>query len=91
MDTTKIKEKLIVYAKGEGGMSGAPGVHIGIVEHMDGEKYVKLSKSDSPDGHHHWIPVDWVEGVDDKAIYLNKTKSEIMEGLMVYHCKPTSN
>ncbi len=50
MDTTKIKKNLIVYAKGEGEMPEAPGVHIGTVEHLDGEKYIKLTKSDSPDG-----------------------------------------
>lgn len=87
MDTTKIKENLMVYAKGEGGMPAAPGVHIGTVEHMDGEKYIKLTKSDSSDSQHHWLPVNWVEAVDDHGVYLNKTQEEIMEGLMVYHCK----
>lgn len=82
MDTSKIKEDLMVHAKGEGSMQGAPGDHVGTVDHMDGEKYIKLNKRDSTDGQHHWIPVDWVESVDDKAVYLNKTQSEFMAGIM---------
>ena len=82
MDTSKIKEDLMIHAKGEGSMQGSPGVHVGTVDHMDGENYIKLNKKDSADGKHHWIPVSWVESVDDKAVYLNKTQSEVMAGLM---------
>lgn len=84
MDTLKIKGHLTVHTKGEGDIPGAP---IGTVEHIDGEKYIKLNQSDSPDGQHHWIPIDWVDFVDDRAVYLNKTQSEIITGLMVYHSK----
>ena len=55
-----IKEYLMVHAKGEASMQGAPGVHLGTVDHIDGEKYIKLTKSDSPDGQQQWIPVNWV-------------------------------
>jgi len=82
VDTSKIKEDLMVHAKGEGSMQGPSGEHVGTVDHMDGEKYIKLNKKDSADGQHHWIPVDWVESVDDKAVYLTKTHSEVMAGLM---------
>jgi hypothetical protein len=91
MQLTKIKENLRVYAKGESGKPGTPGVPIGTVEHMDGEKYIKLTESDSPDGHPHWLPVDWVEAVDDQAVYLNKTQDQIVQGLMVYHCRSASH
>ncbi len=91
MNTTNIKERLIVYAKCKGSSQGGPGVHIGTVEHMDGDKYIKLAKSDSLDGQYHWLPADWVEAVDDQAVYLNKTQDEIVKGLMVYHCKSVSN
>lgn len=84
MNTFNIKERLTVYAKGEDGSQGTP---IGTVEHMDGEKYIKLTKIDSPDGHYHWIPVDWVEYVDDAAVYLNKSQDELITELMVYQCK----
>ena len=91
MDTTKIKPHLIVYAKGEGSRQGAPSLHVGTVEHVDSDKYIKLIKSDSADGQHHWLPLNWVESVDDQAVYLNKTQDEIMTGLMVYHCKSASS
>jgi len=81
MDTSKIKEDLMIHAKGEG-TQGSPGAHVGTVDHMDGENYIKLNKKDSADGKHHWIPVGWVESVDDKAVYLNKTQSEVMAGLI---------
>lgn len=86
MDISKIKEHLTVHAKGESNIIGAS---IGTVEHMDGEKYIKLTKSDSPDGLAHWIPINWVEYVDDRAVYLNKTHNEIMTELMVYQCRPS--
>jgi len=82
VDTSKIKEDLMVHAKGEGSMQGAPGEHIGTVDHMDGGNYIKLNKKDSADGQHHWIPVAWVESIDDKAVYLNKTSSEVVAGLI---------
>ena len=50
----------MVHAKGEASMQGAPSVHLGTVDHIDGEKYIKLTKSDSPDGQQQWIPVNWV-------------------------------
>jgi hypothetical protein len=49
---------------------------------MDGEKYIKLNKRDSPDGQHRWVPLDWVESVNDNAVYLNKTQDEFMAGAM---------
>lgn len=80
MDTLKIKGHLTVHTKGEGNI---PGTLIGTVEHIDGEKYIKLTQTDSPDGQHHWIPMDWVDFVDDRALYLNKTHSEILTGCSV--------
>lgn len=89
MNVTEIKEHLIVYAKGIGERQEVADVHIGTVEHLDSEKYIKLAKSDSPDGQYHWIPTEWVESIDDRAVYLNKTEEEIIKGLMVYHCNST--
>ena len=85
MDTSKIKEHMMIHAQGEGNMLGESCMH---VDHMDGEKYIKLTKSDSADGQHHWIPVDWVESVDEQGVYLNKTQDELMTGLL--NEKPSS-
>lgn len=81
----QIKPDLMVHAKAvEQGamMNGSPGIHIGTVDHLEGQSFIKLKKSDSPDGRHHWIPLAWVEDVDDKAVYLNKTPEEVSRGLL---------
>lgn len=79
METQNIRPNLMVHAKqieGRFTNDGAQGVHVGTVDHMEGSTYIKLKRSDSVDGKHHWIPVDWVTEVDDKAVYLNKTAEE---------------
>jgi hypothetical protein len=38
MDTSKIKEHMMIHAKGEGSMQGESFMHVGTVDHMDGEK-----------------------------------------------------
>ena len=52
------------------------GEHVGTVDHMDGER-VKLTKTDSADGQHHYLSLDQVESVDDVAVYLNVERSVI--------------
>ncbi|GAA5439058.1 hypothetical protein Dcae01_00553 [Deinococcus caeni] len=52
------------------------GEHVGTVDHMDGDR-VKLTKSDSADGQHHYLSLDQVESVDDVAVYLNVERSAI--------------
>ncbi|MBV9388624.1 MAG: DUF2171 domain-containing protein [Chroococcidiopsidaceae cyanobacterium CP_BM_ER_R8_30] len=91
MDSAKIKEQQIVYTKDKDSKQEANRIRIGTVEHVDGEKYIKLRKDDSPDNHFHWVPIDWVESIDDEAVYLNKVRDEIIEGLMVYHCKSANS
>jgi len=78
MNISDIHENLMVHAKGAGSMGGAQGEHIGTVDHLDGGDMIKLNKRDSEDGQHHWIPLDWVEKVDDKAVYLKKSKEEVL-------------
>ncbi|MCX5496571.1 DUF2171 domain-containing protein [Kaistia dalseonensis] len=53
------------------------GNRIGTVDHMSGPGAIKLTKSDSPDGAHHYIPPGWVERVDDQ-VHLNKSSDELM-------------
>jgi hypothetical protein len=82
MDASQIKPHLMVHAKGEGSMNGAPGVHIGTVDQIEEGEYIKLTKDDSPNGEHRWLPIAWVESVDDKAVYLNKTEAEAKAGIL---------
>lgn len=81
MELSKIKEHLAVYAEGRGGLEGASDIHIGNVDKIEGDRYIKLTKQDSPDGEHHWLPLEWVRAVDERAVYLNKTIDEVMDEL----------
>jgi hypothetical protein len=74
---TQSANRLMVHAKGEGNMEGAAGVHIGTVDQIENGNYIKLAQEDSPNGEPRWIPMDWVESVDAKAIYLHKTAAEV--------------
>jgi hypothetical protein len=82
MDISRLKEHLPVYAEGPGGLEGASDTHIGNIDSVEGDKYIKLTKNQSPDGQHHWFPISWVRAVDERAVYLNKTINEVMEQLL---------
>ncbi|MCL6434831.1 MAG: DUF2171 domain-containing protein [Leptolyngbyaceae cyanobacterium HOT.MB2.61] len=82
VDASQIKEHLMVHAKGMGSMEGSPGVHIGTVDRVEGGKYIRLTQNDSHDGRCHWFPLDWVESVNNEAIYLNKRAEEAMSQLI---------
>ena len=60
VDLTSIKEHAEVI--------GADGVHVGTVDHVDGNR-IKLVKADSGEGshrgHHHYISQGLIAGVDD--------------------------
>ena len=51
------------------------GVRIGTVDHLDGPDRIKLAKSTSPDGQHHYLPVAWIDHVD-RHVHLSKTSAE---------------
>jgi hypothetical protein len=53
---------------------GSCGNKLGKVDHVEGGS-IKLTRHDSPDGVHHFIPTSWVTRVDDK-VHLNKTCGE---------------
>jgi hypothetical protein len=79
MDISNIKEHMPVYADGPGDLlSGGSEVHIGNVDKIEGGRYVKLTKHSSPDGEHHWFPLEWIRSVDERAVYLNKKADEAM-------------
>ncbi|HEY9910027.1 MAG TPA: DUF2171 domain-containing protein [Thermosynechococcaceae cyanobacterium] len=77
-----IKDHMPVYAEGPGGLSGASDVHIGNVDKVEGDRYIKLTKNDSPDGQHHWFPASWIRNVNERALYLNKTVTQVAEELL---------
>lgn len=76
MNPRDIREHMMVHAKGPGRMNGAEGVHIGTVDRVEGD-FIKLARNDSPDGQHHWVPLSWVERVDEKAVYLSRSADEV--------------
>ncbi|RIA35437.1 hypothetical protein DFR49_4214 [Hephaestia caeni] len=70
VDTSSIKEHMNVI--------GADGVHVGTVDHLDGDR-IKLTKADSPQGpdgegaKHHYIPVGLVADIEGDAVRLSAT------------------
>ena len=66
-----IKEHMPVYA--------SCGKQVGTVDHMEGGA-IKLTKSGSADGQHHFIPTSWVDRVDTH-VHLNKNSVECETGM----------
>ena len=54
------------------------GKKIGVVDHVEGST-IKLTKKDSTDGQHHFIPLGWVERVDSH-VHLTKNSQEAEMG-----------
>ena len=50
------------------------GKKVGVVDHVESGT-IKLTKGDSPDGQHHFIPVAWVDHVDSH-VHLKKNSQE---------------
>lgn len=70
LNTNQIREHMEVI--------GADGVHVGVVDHMEGAGRIKLTKSDPlAEGTHHYVPTDWVDHVD-AHVHLNKDSSELL-------------
>ena len=65
-DLSKIKEHAEVI--------GADGVHVGTVDHFDGDR-IKLTKKDSGqgshEGHHHYISKGLIAGVEGDTVRLS--------------------
>lgn len=49
----------------------ADGEHIGTVDKVDG-KLLKLTRTDSPDGKHHFIPLEWVSSASSNEVRLSR-------------------
>lgn len=73
-DTSQIKEHMEVI--------GADGVHVGTVDHLEGDR-IKLTKSDSSaqiegatgqhEGHHHYISTGLIAEVEGNQVRLSAT------------------
>ena len=51
--------------------------HVGVVDHMDGQDRIKLTRNDpTHEAHHHFIPVDWVDHIDEH-VHLSKTQTDV--------------
>jgi hypothetical protein len=53
------------------------GTKIGVVDHVEGGA-IKLTKHDSPDGQHHFLPMSMVDHVDNQ-VHLNKNSKEAVK------------
>ena len=75
-DASQIKEHANVI--------GADGVHIGTVDHVDGDR-IKLTKDDSPsteDGQgakHHYLPIGLVAEVEGDTVRLSATAQNAVD------------
>lgn len=49
----------------------ADGEHLGTVDKVEG-KLIKLTRQDSPDGKHHFIPLEWVASVSANEVRLSR-------------------
>ena len=49
------------------------GEKIGVVDGVEGSA-IKLTKNDSPDGRHHFIPTEWVARVDNHVHLMKNSK-----------------
>ena len=54
---------------------GSDGEHVGTVDSLEGDDMIKLARTDSPDGKHHYLAVDLVDRVDEH-VHLNLTAEE---------------
>ena len=85
-----VKEKTGMGGPAEGTNAGIGGIKkhmnviascgktVGVVDGVEGSA-IKLTKKDSPDDQHHFIPVGWIERVDSH-VHLQKNSKETEQG-----------
>jgi len=54
----------------------ADGVRMGTVDRVVGDGQIKLARNTSPDGLHHFVPLDWVDHVD-AHVHLKRNAPEV--------------
>ncbi len=69
VDVAQIKEHAEVV--------GSDGAHVGTVDHVDNGE-IKLTKKDAgAGGLHHYIPVDFVQSIEDNTVRLDRPAEEV--------------
>lgn len=54
---------------------GSDGAHVGVVDQVEGQT-IRLTRSDpNAGGLHHWIPLSWVDLVDN-IVHLNRPETQ---------------
>lgn len=69
-DHSAIKEDMTVV--------GADGVHIGTVDRLEGER-IKLTRADSGDGKHHYLPAGLVAAVEGDVVRLSANAANAVD------------
>jgi len=54
---------------------GSDGQHVGTVDRVEGQK-IKLTKADSPTGHHQFLQMDMVSQVKDGKAHLSASAAD---------------
>lgn len=52
-------------------VTDAAGQHVGTVDDVEDDR-IKLTRTDSADNTHHFLPLDAVDRIDDNRIYLKE-------------------
>ena len=69
VDASQIKEHAEVI--------DAQGVHLGTVDKVEGDR-IKLTKKDTADGKHHYLPVGMVADIEDGTVRLSANADAAM-------------
>ena len=88
-EKTGMKEKPMQKARTQGSLESSEHMKViascaktvGVVDRVEGNA-IKLTRKDSPDGQHHFIPVGWIERVDSH-VHLTKNSQETERRLEV--------
>jgi len=68
-DITRIREHMEVV--------GSDGQHVGVVDAVEGDARIKLTKNDpTAEGEHHYLSLEHVQSVNENAVQLNLTAEE---------------
>ena len=52
-------------------VTDASGQHVGTVDDVEDDR-IKLTRTDSADHQHHYLPLDTVDRIDDNRVYLKE-------------------